>query len=87
MIAGCKSEVYFKVDAGPDQEPVESIKYFCDAGVLGGLGDNACKRVLYFLQLFDMGIMYSIEYGVAIVYAASDYRIGHRYGSIHSKCL
>ena len=46
---GLKSnEVGFKVE-GPDREPVESIKYFCDAGVLGGLGDNVCKRVLYSL--------------------------------------
>ena len=62
----------FKVETGPDREPVESIDYFRDAGVLGGLGDHACKRVLYSFQLFDMGI----------IYAAADYRIGHRYGSI-----
>ena len=46
---GLKSnEVGFKVE-GPDREPVEGIKYFCDAGVLGGLGENVCKRVLYSL--------------------------------------
>ena len=56
------NEVDFKVEAGPDREPVEFFNCLCDAGVhVGfgyrmdsiqrGLGNNACKRVLYSLQL------------------------------------
>ena len=60
---GLKSnEVDFKVDAGPDREPVEISNCLCDAGVHVGFGyrmdsiqrglsHNACKRVLYSLQL------------------------------------
>ena len=51
----------------------------CDAGVFiglgygkysvsGGLGYDACKRVLYYLQIFDVGIMFNKELGVAIIY-------------------
>ena len=56
------NEVYFKVDAGPDREPVEISNCLRDAGVHVGFGyrmdsiqrglsHNACKRVLYSLQL------------------------------------
>ena len=56
------NEVYFKVDAAPDRESVEISNCLCDAGVHVGFGyrmdslqrglsHNACKRVLYFLQL------------------------------------
>ena len=54
-----------------DREPVQ-INDFCDAwvfirlgygtyGVPGGLGYDACERILYTLQLFDMGIRYNEE--------------------------
>ena len=50
----------YEMDAGPDWEPVRIMNNFCDAGVhvglgygtysvTGGLGYNACKRVLYSL--------------------------------------
>ena len=47
----------FKMNGWPDREPVEITEYFCDAGDPGGLG----SRALYYLQLFDMGLMYAIE--------------------------
>ena len=64
---------------------MQITKGFCDTGVLmrlgyrtygvhGGLGYDACERIWYTLQLFEMGIRYNEEYGVTIVYAASDYR-------------
>lgn len=57
------------MDAGPGREPVESIEYLCDAGVLWALGD----KVFYSLHFFDMVIMNAVEYGVEIIYAASDF--------------
>ena len=82
------------MDAGPDREPVKNTNDFCDTCVfvgLGyraysvpwGLGYDACMRVLYSLQIFDMGIRYNKEYtGVAIIYGASHYLVGQRYGRI-----
>ena len=37
MVGDClkNKEVDFKVNEAPDEERVESIKYFCDAGLLG----------------------------------------------------
>ena len=32
------NEVDFKVDAGQDKEPMETMKYLCDAGVQLGFG-------------------------------------------------
>ena len=63
------NKVYFEMDAVPDREPVQITNYFCVAWVLGygtyskpgGLGYDACKRVLYSLQLFDRGIRYDKE--------------------------
>ena len=66
------NKVDFEIDAGPDREPVQITNDFCDAGVLVGLGYwtycepggpryDACKRVLYSLQIFDMGIRYNKE--------------------------
>ena len=48
------NEVNFQIDAGSDREPVEIKEYLCDADLSGGLGEDVYKRVLYFLQLFDM---------------------------------
>ena len=56
------NEVDFKVDAGPDMEPVEISNCLCDAGlhvgfgyrmdsIQRGLSHNASNRVLYSLQL------------------------------------
>ena len=53
--------------------------------VPGRLNHNACKRVLYSLQLFDVGVMYTIEKGVAVVNAASNYCVGHRYDGVPVK--
>ena len=61
------NEVNFKVDAGPDREPMEITNQLHDAGVhvgfgykmysiQGGLSRNACKIVLYSLQLFDVNV-------------------------------
>ena len=60
----------FEMDVGPDREPVQSTNNFCDAWVLvrlcyrtysvpGGLGYDVCERVLYSLQLFNVGIRYN----------------------------
>ena len=62
---GLKSnEVDFKVDVGPDRETLESIKYFRDAGVIGGLGDNVYKIVLYSLQLLTW-VLYNNKQTIA----------------------
>ena len=67
------NKVDFEMDAGPDQMPVQSTNNFCDAIVLLGLSNgtysvpwgqgyyNAYERVLYSLQLFDVGIRYNKE--------------------------
>ena len=79
------------MDAGPDQEPIETTNHLCDAGVhvgfcyrmysvQGGLGHNVCERVLYSLQLFGVIVVYTIEKGVAVVNTASDYCVGQRCG-------
>ena len=57
-----------EMDAGPDCEPMETMNHLCDAGVHVGFGyrrnsvqrglnQNACKRVLYTLQLFDVSVV------------------------------
>ena len=62
------NEVDLEMDAGPDLEPVQITNDFCVAGIFiglgyrtnslpGGLGYDVCERVLYSLQLFDVGIM------------------------------
>ena len=38
------NEVDYTVNARQHMEPFDSTKYLFDAGVLGGLGDDACKR-------------------------------------------
>ena len=51
---GLKSnEVDTKVE-GPDKQPLESIEYFCDAGILG-LGDNVYKRVFVLFVALSHG--------------------------------
>ena len=51
------NKVDFKVDVGPDREPMEMTNHLCDAGVRvsfgyrmysiqGGLSHNACKSFL-----------------------------------------
>ena len=46
------------------------------------LSHNACERVLYSRQLFDLSVTYTIEKGVVAINTASDYCIGHRYGGV-----
>ena len=66
------NEVDFKIDAGLERGKVQITNDFCDAGKLVGLGNmtysvprglgyDVCKRVLYSLQLFDVGIRYNKE--------------------------
>ena len=66
-----------------DREPMETTDHLCDAGVHVGFGyrmdsvpeglsHNACGRVLYSLQLFDVSVMYIVEKGFAVVNTASD---------------
>ena len=84
------NEVDFKVNAGPDREPMGTTNHLCDSGVQvgfgnrmysvpGGLGHNACERVLFSLQLFDASVVYTIEKEVEVVNTASEYCVGHRY--------
>ena len=47
-----------------------------------GLGHNACKIVLYSLQLYNVSVVYTIEKGVAVVNTASEYCVCHRYGGV-----
>ena len=90
LVGDCleSNEADFKVDAGPDREPMEILNHLCDAGVHVGFGyridsiqrglsHNACKRVLYSLQLFDVSVVYTIE--------NPDYCVGHRYGGVPIK--
>ena len=90
------NEVDFKVDVGPDRDPMEISNHLCDAGVHVGFGNstnslqrglshNACKGVLYSLQLFDVSVVYTIENRGAVVNTASDYCVGYRYGSVPVK--
>ena len=40
------NKVYFKMDAGPERDPVELTEYVCDAGVPGGPVNNVFERIL-----------------------------------------
>ena len=42
----------FKMDAGPERDPVELTEYLCDAGVPGGPVNNVFKRILTIYSLF-----------------------------------
>ena len=42
------------------KESCSRATYFCDAGVLERLGENACNRVLFSLPLFEMGVIYLV---------------------------
>ena len=66
------NKVDYEMDVGPDWEQLQITNDFCEAVVLvglgngtysvpGGLGHDACEKVLYSLQLFDLGIRYNKE--------------------------
>ena len=74
-------EVYFKVDARPDQETMETT--LCFGYRLYSI--QGCKRVLYSLQLFDVSVVYIIEKGAAVVNRAFDYCFDNRYGGVPVK--
>ena len=62
MGTGLKSnEVEFKVDVGPVRSQWRAWNFSVMLAYLGGLCVNGCKRVLYSLQPFDIGIMYAVE--------------------------
>ena len=46
------NKVNFKMDAGPERDPVELIDYLYDAGVPGGLVNNVFKRILTIFSFF-----------------------------------
>ena len=50
--------------------------------VPGGLSHNACKLVLFYLQFFDVSVLYTIEKRVAVGNTASNYCVGHKYGGV-----
>ena len=72
-------EVNFKMDAGPERDPVDITEYLFDAGVAGGAVNNVFK---IFFNYLHVCAMYTIEQGVTIVYLASDNCMGHGYSSI-----
>ena len=44
--------------------PVQITNGFCDAGVPGEHGDDDCERVLYSLQIFDVGTGCQVQQSV-----------------------
>ena len=46
------NKVNFKMDAGPERDPLELTEYLCDAGVPGGQVNNVFKRILTICSFF-----------------------------------